>query len=354
MKHFIKKLLREELLRESEGAFKNKTGIHDYDNLMAGKTDNIAIDYKNMDFEVENMTPEDYLRRCAKQQGTTYEQQLSYIRKDTVEKLKKFIDDGAQLYMPYINNVKGEVSQEGRHRAKAAMDMGIETIPVLVISPKGNSESGGTLSSKIGVWDDLSKGEFGSFYVSYDLNGGWKSQDVLLSSVNSGYDVYFLDDILSMYIYPTLYPNPLSFVKRDDFQSSIKFDVRNVVEFSDILPEKYDNLFRLYYDAETDEDEKRAEEEISKLIVPLQKLATLFILIHNADVFSDIFDYDSKTKTGKLTIDEDLSLENEYDSGKEMLSKMMIYDDLGFYSFEGPEYGNNMDWKFVEKYIDLV
>jgi len=33
---------------------------------------------------------------------------------------------------------------------------------------------------------------------------------------------------------------------------------------------------------------------------------------------------------------------------------MMIYDDLGFYSFEGPEYGNKMDFKFVEKYIDLV
>jgi hypothetical protein len=353
MKHLIKKLLREGLLSESDGAFKDITGIHDYDNLMAGKTDNIAIDYKNMDFEVENMTPEDYLIRCAKQQGTTYEQQLSYIRKDKVEELKKLIGNGVKLYMPYINNVKGEVSQEGRHRAKAAMEMGIDTIPVLVINPKSNSVSDGTLSSKIGVWADLSKDENDNFYVSYDLSGGWKFQDALLSSVNRSYDVYYLDDILSMYIYPTLYPNPLSIVKRDDFHSSIKFDVRSVVDFSDVLPDKYSDIFRLYYDAETDEDEKRVEDEISKLIVPLEKLATLYILMHNANIFSEIFSYDSKTKTGKLLIDEDLSLDNEYDSGKDMLSKMMIYDDLGFYSFEGHEY-HDMDWKFIEKYIDLV
>lgn len=361
MKRLIKKLLREGLLREEEysGPFQLKTGAHDYDNLIDNKFDNIAIDYKNMDWDIEYMSPEDYIRMVAKQQGTTYEQQFSYIRQDKVEELKDLISKGTKLYMPFINNVKGEISQEGRHRAIAAMKMGIKKIPVLVINPIDTSGSGGNLSSKIGVWDDLSKGEYGKFYVSYDFSGGdWKNEAMLLGSIISDYDVYLLDDVLDMYKYPTSYPNPLSFVKADGFRSLIKFSARDIIDFKDLLPDKYldeySDSFELYFDAETDEDEKRAEEEISKLILPFEKLVTLFILNHNANLFSEIFKYDSKTKTGKLIIDEDLSIDNEYDSGKEMLSEMMIYDDLDFYSTEGHEFYDKMDWKFVEKYIDLV
>ncbi len=353
MKGFIKKLLREGLLNESNGVFKDTTGIPDYEQLKKGNYDELPDKYREMEAKIEYMTPEEYLRACAEQQGTTYEKQLSFIRKDKVEELKILIDDGTQLYMPYLNNVKGDVSQEGRHRAKAAMDMGINKIPVLVIDSIESSESNDMLSSKIGVWDDLSKDEIGNFYVSYDLSSDWKVHDVLLSSISKSYDTYYLDDLLSKNMHPTLYPNLLKFVNMDNFISLIKFKISDVIDFSDKLPDEYADLFKSYHNAETDEEEKQAEEEISKLIKPLEKLVTLYILIHNDSIFRDIFSYDQKTKIGKLKIDDDMELNDDYNSGKDMLSHMMIYDDLGLYGSEGDEY-YDIDWKFIEKYIDFV
>jgi len=368
MKHLIKKLLRESLLNESYNPFKDTTGIPDYEQLKNGNYDDLPTKYDNMEAWVEYMSPEQYIKRCAKQQDTTYEQQLNFINKNRVEQLKHLIEDGTKLYMPYLNNVKGEVSQEGRHRAKAAMDMNIEKIPVLIINSIENSESNGMLSSMIGIWDDLSKDKHGHYYVSYDLSGGWEMRDLLLTACNKSYDDYFLDYLLSKIIYPNLYPNLLTMINKDNI-SIYGFRIDEVFNFyhyfGDIFPDKYADLFNAYYrlqfdleteglDAENDEEQKQIKEEISKLKRPLEKLILLYILTHNYYELYEIISYDPNTKITKLKIYDDISLYDNYESGKDMLSNMKIYDDVDFISYDDRNLYEKMDSKFIEKYIDLV
>lgn len=357
MKHLIKKLLRESLLNESYDVFKDTTGIPDYEQLKNGNYDDLPTKYGDMEARVEYMSPEQYIKRCAKQQDTTYEQQLHFINKNRVEQLKHLIEDGTKLYMPYLNNVKGEVSQEGRHRAKAAMDMNIEKIPVLIINSIENSESNGMLSSMIGIWDDLSKDKHGHYYVSYDLSGEWEMQDLLLTACNKSYDDYFLDYLLSKIIYPDSYPNLLTMINKDNI-SIYGFRIDDVFKFyhyfGDIFPDKYADLFNAYYNAETYEEQKQIEEEISKLKRPLEKLILLYILTHNYYELYEIISYDPNTKIAKLKIYNDIKLNDNYESGKDMLSNMKIYDDVDFISYDDRNLYEKMDSKFIEKYIDLV
>lgn len=341
MKGLIKRLLRENLI--SENYFQLKTNIPDYDKLLDGKYNELPNQYSNIYATIEYMSPEQYLRECAIIQDTTYADQLTYINKNKVDELKRKMKSGIKFDMPYLNYVWD--TQEGRHRAKAAIELGVEEIPVLVIKKDEDSESDISLPSKIGVWDDLIKDDYGNFYVTYDLSN-YKNTIELLNAVSRDYDISYLDDILSTYLYRNSYPNLLTLVNRNTSLGSINFDIDDVTYFIDRLPSKYkDDLYNT-----NDED---IDKKLEELILPLSKLAILYILMHNSDIFYDIFSYDKETKTGSLIIDEDLSIGDNYKSGKEMLSKIKLYDDLDFYNIEGDEY-YNMDNKFIEKYIDKV
>jgi hypothetical protein len=107
MKSYIKKLLRESLLNETESMFKSVTNIPDYDKLKDGKYNELPSKYSNMSARVVNMSPSDYFKYCAKIQGTTYEQQFSYLRKVVVDKLIGLMDGGVKMDMPYLNFIKG-------------------------------------------------------------------------------------------------------------------------------------------------------------------------------------------------------------------------------------------------------
>ena len=110
MKSLIKKLLRENLLTESYGPFKDTTTIPDYENLKNGNYDDLPSYYRNMEAEVVYMSPKEYLASCAKIQGTSYEEQLNIVDKDSskVNKLIDLIDSGVKLNMPYLNFVNGQ------------------------------------------------------------------------------------------------------------------------------------------------------------------------------------------------------------------------------------------------------
>jgi hypothetical protein len=182
MRAYIKQLLREAL--GGETIFRDVTNIPDYDKLKAGKYDEIPSRYSNMVAYVEHMSPEDYLRECANIQGTTYEQQLKYISDNKVLKLIGLIESGVKLDMPYLNYY--DDLQEGRHRAKAAMDMGIDIIPVLVIDDKVEVEGSGDVD-----WGDVI--EINNVkYVTFDV-GSWDGINRLLSSIRRNYDYYLLD-----------------------------------------------------------------------------------------------------------------------------------------------------------------
>lgn len=355
MKFYIKKLLRESLLNETENVFKSITNIPDYDKLKDGRYDELPSKYSNMSARVVNMSPADYFKYCAKIQGTTYEQQFSYLRKVVVDKLIGLMDSGVKMDMPYLNFIKGETSQEGRHRAKAAMDLGINSIPVLIIDKREDDEGAAenTLSSKVGVWDDLTV-DGGNYYISYNIKD-WSGSDSLLSSIRRGYDVYLLDDILGMYTYRKLYPDLLSVVNNiyGGTYSEYISNGLDVESFLGYLPDEYRSRLNIDWDNYTDEEYANYEKVLDEVKVKLVKLALLFILMHNEREIYGIIKFGDSNGIVSLVVDGDININGDYNSGKEMLLDSNVYDDLDLYSVEGDEY-NNMDEKFIKAYFNKV
>lgn len=348
-------IIRESSLNEVDDVFKSITNIPDFDKLRDGKYDELPPKYSNMSAEVVNMSPEQYFNYCAKIQGTTYEQQLSYLRKEVVDKLIGLMDGGVKIDMPYLNFVKGGASQEGRHRAKAAMDLGIKSIPVLVINSKERGEGGNTLSSKIGVWDDLSFDGY-NYRVTYNIKD-WKGVDSLLSSIRRGYDVYLLDDIFDTYVYRRLHQNLLSVVNEIDTPYNIMSEyVSNGLDetlFLEYLPDEYKSRLNINWDDYTDEEYENYKKVLSEVKPKLVKLALLFILMNNDSEMSSVINVDNSNDTASLVINRDINVDGDYNSGKEMLLDYQIYDDLDLYSVEGDDY-YKMGEKFIKTYFDKV
>jgi hypothetical protein len=355
MKSYIKKLLRESLLNETESMFKSITNIPDYDKLKDGKYNELPSKYSNMSARVVNMSPEQYFKYCAKIQGTTYEQQFSYLRKVVVDKLIGLMDGGVKMDMPYLNFIKGDTSQEGRHRAKAAMDLGITSIPVLIIDRREGDEDAAdnTLSSKIGVWDDLTV-ENGNYYISYDIKN-WSGSDSLLSSIRPNYDVYLLDSIFDTYVYRRLYPDLLSIVN-DVNGGSMSEYVSNGLDaqnFLNYLPDEYKSRLNIDWDDYTDEEYDNYRELLDEVKPTLVKLALLFILMHNESEINSVIKFDYSNGIASLFIDGDIDINNDYGSGKKMLLDYQIYDDLDLYSVEDDDY-YKMSEKFIKTYFNKV
>jgi hypothetical protein len=350
-------IIRESSLNEVDDVFKSITNIPDFDKLRDGKYDELPPKYSNMSAEVVNMSPEQYFKYCAQIQGTTYDQQFSYLRKEVVDKLIGLMDGGVKMDMPYLNFVKGETSQEGRHRAKAAMDMGIKSIPVLVIDKKerGEGEGDNTLSSKIGVWDDLSFDGY-NYNVAYNVKD-WRGRDSLLSSIRRGYDVYLLDDIFDTYVYRRLPQNLLSVVNEIDTPNNIMSEyVSNGLDetlFLEYLPDEYKSRLNIDWDNYTDEEYDNYKKVLSEVKPKLVKLALLFILMNNDSEMSSFINVDNSNDVASLVINRDINVDGDYKSGKEMLLDYQIYDDLDLYSVEDSDY-YKMGKKFINTYFDKV
>jgi hypothetical protein len=356
MKEVIKKLLRESLLKESYGPFKDSTMIPDYEKLKNGNYDELPPYYNNMEAVVVYMSPREYLEACAELQETSYEEQFNIVNgsygSSKVNKLIDLIDSGVKLNMPYLNFVKGQISQEGRHRAKAAMDVGYAKIPVLVIETKSSNQ---TLSGKVGVWKDLTKNNYG-YLVSFNLTDV-EEQIKLLNCISRNFEEYFLDPILSFYQYRILYKEGLmSIVKKEskDFNAMNKMGEYEVRDLIPELPEEYRKLLSIDYYNASDEEIEEWDNKIMELTKPLMDLGMLFILDHNKDLLSEIFEYDNQTKIGYLLINEDIDVyDDDYSSAKDMLLDIKFYDDIKFYSYENGDL-NKMDESFIEKYKELL
>lgn len=84
---------------------------------------------------VVQMSPKQYLQECAyKIFDSTYEQQILVGQADNAtvtQKLVGLMQNGTKMYTPYLNY--RDKQQEGRHRAIAAMEMGIDRIPVVIV-----------------------------------------------------------------------------------------------------------------------------------------------------------------------------------------------------------------------------
>ena len=84
------------------------------------------------------MSPQDYLRQVNEAQGIDFQSAPLPIRKpNTIRDLTKAIKAGEPIETPSLTMQKGKiVDQEGRHRAVAAIQAGVQQIPVFVFERK--------------------------------------------------------------------------------------------------------------------------------------------------------------------------------------------------------------------------
>lgn len=117
-----------------EGFTTKTTGTSAYDDYLNGEKHGGRI---------AEMSPAEYLQRCAYQvfENATIESTLAAIDESNVKKYADMMKNGTKFDMPYLNFMSGQ--QEGRHRAAAAMQAGIEKIPVLVVGERFAKYDGG-------------------------------------------------------------------------------------------------------------------------------------------------------------------------------------------------------------------
>jgi len=118
------------------------TGVSFYDNLFGPRgdeKDNVDditqkeyySKYKGIEGKVVMMLPDEYLSKIPHQEPS----------QESAEKIKNAIKNGSKINIPYLDYSEGgRVSQEGRNRAYVARDMGIEKIPVLVVTRSKSTE----------------------------------------------------------------------------------------------------------------------------------------------------------------------------------------------------------------------
>lgn len=137
------------------------------------------------------MTPEDYLQECANGFGCSLQQSNAMIDDSKVEKYVTMINEGHKFPCPILsyNLVHNTFLQEGRHRAKACMEMDISPIPVWIIITKSDANdliediplmnNNYQLLSRIGsVWQEVHKTPTG-FIRNWNFVDKTKAQNLI-------------------------------------------------------------------------------------------------------------------------------------------------------------------------------
>ena len=112
----------------------------DYEGFRLDNTSNsFGNDYlTNGKGYIAEMTPQEYIERCAFEifDTGTIESTINGTDPELVQKYADMMMDGTKVDLPYLNYKDG--GQEGRHRALAAYQAEIDTIPVLIIGEHRN------------------------------------------------------------------------------------------------------------------------------------------------------------------------------------------------------------------------
>ena len=118
--------LRPATKSDYEGFRTDTTGTSFYDDILEGRKPG----YRSALVE---MSPREYLEKCAYEifDNATIESTIRGVERKNVAKYTEMMKNGTKFDLPYLNFKNQQ--QEGRHRALAAYDLGIETIPVLAI-----------------------------------------------------------------------------------------------------------------------------------------------------------------------------------------------------------------------------
>jgi hypothetical protein len=109
---------------------------------------NYFKEWKDVDYEIRNMSPDEYLERGAailRPEGKTIQDVIAGRAKDTdyIDNMARSMQGGQVYAAPYLDYGSGGrgASQEGMHRALAAKQLGMEEIPVMVLDSFKNPKS---------------------------------------------------------------------------------------------------------------------------------------------------------------------------------------------------------------------
>lgn len=93
---------------------------------------------KRVRHELRYVSPEGYIKAIAKGFGLSYKDATRAVNWDVVKEYAQDMRNGDKFPIGFYSDGNG--SQEGRHRALAAMELGCNEIPVVVFSNVSNDE----------------------------------------------------------------------------------------------------------------------------------------------------------------------------------------------------------------------
>ena len=146
MKDIIKKLLRENLNTTKniiiEMLFKENQNIdtcdcckyfdtNSYDNYDGLTHPLYTIINKSKSFSIKYIDPKQYLYSVARGFGVSYEDSMMHVSNEKVQKYINDMKNGDKFPIGYYEDNKP--NQEGRHRAAALLEIGCQTMPIVVI-----------------------------------------------------------------------------------------------------------------------------------------------------------------------------------------------------------------------------
>jgi len=113
--------------------FKKETGIPNIDDI-EGDPEYFAKN-KNKVLVDKEMTPDEYIKEASEGFGTPVDKLMKSRDRSLIDKYKQDMENGDIFPALSINKSGETFSQEGLHRAQAAKELGIQTLPVRVVEP---------------------------------------------------------------------------------------------------------------------------------------------------------------------------------------------------------------------------
>lgn len=115
-----------------KGFSTTSTGMSYYNDFLTEEGASYMLKAKGLKAYIAEMSPKEYLTRCAKEIfKSTIENQVRALSKENLPRYKGLMQSGTKFDMPVLNYA--ETTQEGRHRAYVANELGIKKIPVLIV-----------------------------------------------------------------------------------------------------------------------------------------------------------------------------------------------------------------------------
>lgn len=111
--------------------FRMDTGLPWYDGMI--KNPDYYKRAKQVKFKIVQMSPRKYMEEVAKQQHTSVGRQYEMVSPDYVERYKQRALAGEKMPLLSLESTSYADTQEGRHRAVVAEELGVKKIPVIVV-----------------------------------------------------------------------------------------------------------------------------------------------------------------------------------------------------------------------------